>query len=408
MIQRLPFRVISRVSRLSLLAAVACLTACRAPLELETNPLRMAAAKRTFTAPRKGTIASTAQASDENVRPDETEALPIEPVKCRDMAPPLPYHICRSDDCACAGDGRCPMDEYLCDGGDEMPDVQVGVDWTVYGLGVEDTVAHYDTIPGRTCITPSNKVCIYAPRFRSVRHITRLAMDEELTRPTGYEVPTPPVLAGAVSVPTTTLEQDQPHIDAQDRLALAYENRVQDGAVSQNLQPIIFTEELLPYENIEIVKLGIYRESDRALLLEGTNAAITWTQDKAVQILIENKAALDVTKDDGPLVVYETEEPCPGKLRICKMASTQFARPGDTINFTLRYDNIGSQTIGNVTIVDNLTTRLEFIAGSAQSSRQADFYTERNEVESLVLRWEIIDPLPPGEGGVVRFQCRVR
>lgn len=363
-------------------------------------------AKRTFSTPRKGTIASAAQVSDANVEPDESKALPIQPAKCRDLAPPLPYHICATGDCGC--DDGCHLDEYLCDGGDEMPDVQVAADWTVHGLGIEDTVAHYDTVPGRTCIAPSNKVCIYAPRFRSVRQITRLAMDEELTRPTGYDTPTPPVLVDALSVPTTTLEQAKPHIDAQDRLPHAYENRQHDGAVSMALQPVEFIEALLPYENLEIIKLGVYRESDRALLLEGTTAAITWTQDKAVQILLDSKAALNVTKIDGPEVIYETEEPCPGKLRICKVASTQFAEPGDVIDFTLRYDNIGSQAIGNVTIVDNLTTRLEFVEGSAQSSRQADFYTERNEVESLVLRWEITDPLLPGEGGVVRFRCRVR
>ena len=61
-----------------------------------------------------------------------------------------------------------------------------------------------------------------------------------------------------------------------------------------------------------------------------------------------------------------------------------------------------------MTIVDNLTTRLEYMNDSAKSSRRADFYSERNEAESLVLRWEITDPLEPGEGGVVRFKCRVR
>jgi uncharacterized repeat protein (TIGR01451 family) len=403
---RLPFRDLSRVSRGILLLAVASLTACRAPVDLETNPLRTAAAKRTFTAPRKGTIASTAQVSDENVRPEETKALPVEPANCRDFTPPLPYHICATGDC-CRDDG-CFMDEYLCDGGDELPGVRVAADWTVLNLGIEDTVAHYDTVPGQTCVAPSNKVCIYAPRFRSVRHITRLAMDEEHARPTGFEAPAPPVLVEGLNVPTTTLEQDKPHVDAQDRLALAYENRIHDGAVSMRLKPIEYIEALLPYENLQIIKLGRFDQREKAMLMEGTDAAITWTQDKAVQILLDSKAALSVTKTIGPDEVFETEDPCPGKLRICKVASTQFAKPGDVIDFTLRYDNVGSQAIGNVTIVDNLTTRLEFVEGSAQSSRQADFYTERNEVESLVLRWEITDPLPPGDGGVLRFKCRVR
>jgi hypothetical protein len=36
------------------------------------------------------------------------------------------------------------------------------------------------------------------------------------------------------------------------------------------------------------------------------------------------------------------------------------------------------------------------------------FLSDYNEAESLVLRWEIIEPMKPGEGGVIRFRCRVR
>ena len=36
------------------------------------------------------------------------------------------------------------------------------------------------------------------------------------------------------------------------------------------------------------------------------------------------------------------------------------------------------------------------------------FMTQENDGESLVLRWELADPLKVGEGGLIRFQCRVR
>ncbi|MCE9547250.1 MAG: DUF11 domain-containing protein, partial [Planctomycetia bacterium] len=66
------------------------------------------------------------------------------------------------------------------------------------------------------------------------------------------------------------------------------------------------------------------------------------------------------------------------------------------------------EPIGNVTIVDNLTTRLEYVPDSATSSRKATFSTQDNDVDSLVLRWEISEPLQPGEGGTLRFKCRLR
>jgi hypothetical protein len=51
---------------------------------------------------------------------------------------------------------------------------------------------------------------------------------------------------------------------------------------------------------------------------------------------------------------------------------------------------------------------LEYVADSAQSSVKAEFAAQPNEGESLVLRWEITEPIEPGEGGIVRFRCRVR
>ncbi len=63
-------------------------------------------------------------------------------------------------------------DEYLCDGGDAEYAVQVNQDWTVRNLDTEDTVGHYDTLDGRVIVEPSNRVCIYAPRFAAVRKVT--------------------------------------------------------------------------------------------------------------------------------------------------------------------------------------------------------------------------------------------
>jgi hypothetical protein len=51
---------------------------------------------------------------------------------------------------------------------------------------------------------------------------------------------------------------------------------------------------------------------------------------------------------------------------------------------------------------------LEYVEDSAQASRDAEFYTEHNEGDSLLLRWQFKDPIKPGDGGLVRFKCRVR
>ena len=116
-----------------------------------------------------------------------------------------------------------------------------------------------------------------------------------------------------------------------------------------------------------------------------------------------------IAKDVNRVQEIETiEAEDNGILRVVKVASRIAARPGEIVEFTIRFDNLSSKKIGNVTLIDNLTSRLEYVEGSAESSHHAAFITERNEAGSLQLRWEIRDPLPKGEGGLIRFKCRVR
>ena len=84
------------------------------------------------------------------------------------------------------------------------------------------------------------------------------------------------------------------------------------------------------------------------------------------------------------------------------------AHAGETVQFTIRFDNVGDEAVGNVTIIDNLTTRLEYIADSQECSLTAGFSADDNAGQSSLLRWEIAEPLEPSEGGIIRFECRVR
>src|SRR5207253_11029477 len=119
-------------------------------------------------------------------------------------------------------------------------------------------------------------------------------------------------------------------------------------------------------------------------------AAETWTNHQAVQVLIEGLPAVEARGTAMPQVTYTYEtfgKPC---LRLCKIADKSEAKPGEIISFTLRFDNVGEQKINSVTIIDNLMPRLEYVAGSAQSSIKAKFSTQEHLAgESLVLRCDI-------------------
>ena len=86
-----------------------------------------------------------------------------------------------------------PQDEYLCDGGDAGLPAAVGPNWQVHGLGPEDTVAHFDTLDGRRLVQPSNRVCLYSPRFGAVRQVVSLVQNEQMDRLGGVHLPVPPV-----------------------------------------------------------------------------------------------------------------------------------------------------------------------------------------------------------------------
>jgi uncharacterized repeat protein (TIGR01451 family) len=140
--------------------------------------------------------------------------------------------------------------------------------------------------------------------------------------------------------------------------------------------------------------------------------------------MINNQAANAAVANERVETVYTiNESPANPKLRVIKVASTQMAKPGDLVAFTIRFDNIGNQTLQKVAILDNLSPRLEYVGSghelhlmpakdyapdTAQSSVEAVFAAQPNEGGSVVLQWQLTKPLEPGKGGIVRFACRVR
>jgi uncharacterized repeat protein (TIGR01451 family) len=176
----------------------------------------------------------------------------------------------------------------------------------------------------------------------------------------------------------------------------------------EELRPDAFVEVFAAYEDFQIIQAGIFDNSEKARLAQMVDAAAVWTKKQAAEVIIDQTQALTAVVDTRAQETVKYELAGKPRLRIVKVANRTEARPGDIVEFTLRFDNIGTQVIGNVTIMDSLTTRLEYVADSAQCSLRANFLSDYNEADSLVLRWEILEPMQPGDGGVIRFRCRVR
>lgn len=304
--------------------------------------------------------------------------------------------------------GPWPYDEYIFDGGDRETRVDVLADWTVRGLEQEDTVAHYDQVDGRTVVVPSNRVPIYAPRFASVRKVYGVEQAQQRERMAGVDAPTRISRHDELLVATTVIQPLQPDTRLGTKTPVDFKDRNLGVEVGVGRHLGAFHNGFLPFEDFLFVRQGIFEQSEKVRLAESIDAAIAWTGKQAAQILVDGRPVAVATGDVMPNEAVRYESSPKPRLRVIKLASKLDALPGEIIDFTLRFDNVGNETVGNVTVLDNLTTRLEFIPGSDQCSLPSEFKPVLNEGETHILRWEISDPLERAHGGIIRFKCKVR
>ncbi|MCA9198306.1 MAG: DUF11 domain-containing protein [Planctomycetales bacterium] len=303
--------------------------------------------------------------------------------------------------------GPGPRDEYLCDGGDANGKVIVRSDRTLRNLDLEDTVGHFDTADGRTVVTPSNSVCIYSPRFAAIRHVSGAREDDLIV---GHQAQIQLAAASADLQQENSLDVFQP-VATQRDVALLSLDSLRDrnlGVEDAGVQHIHLLRSGFAYhEDIQVIRFGIYKGSEKAVLAERMEAAEVWTEQQSAQVLIDSLEAIVEKSFHNPGLLYHVK-PGEPKLRVIKVASTGAAAPGEEVAFTLRFDNVGDQPIDQVTVIDNLTTRLEYVKDSAECDLDAEFKTDENNGDSLTVSWTIKEPIKPGEGGIIRFRCRVR
>jgi uncharacterized repeat protein (TIGR01451 family) len=300
-----------------------------------------------------------------------------------------------------------PADEYICDGGDNNDDVRVKQNWDVVGLDPEDTVAHFDTVDGKTEVVASNKCCIYAPRFAAVRKVLNPVTYEGHERMAGVEKPTKLNLHQELGLPTTAVQPEQIVADLHIDAGVVFRDQTRGIGVDNVTVPVHARDNFMLHENLKFIQRGVYEASEKAVIAERSQAALVWQANQAVQVIIDGQMAHEARGRAKPeaLLTYELEGK--GRLRICKIASNCDAQVGEIVEFTLRFDNVGDQRIGNVTIIDHLTPRLEYIENTQSSTVKSEFKLQENP-DTLVMRWEITDPLEVGQGGIIRFRCKVR
>ncbi|MEZ6064270.1 MAG: hypothetical protein R3B90_00850 [Planctomycetaceae bacterium] len=299
-------------------------------------------------------------------------------------------------------------DEYLCDGGDRgHPFHYEG--HIVAGLDTEDTVAESVDITGKVHVIPSSKVCIYAPRFGSVRTMSGTLMTQELVKAAGTHEG-----RGVAGIGTRLRIDEQVQ---RDRLQ-AYDVRARASQVDAEARDIAMlgTARAVGHQNLTtlyqhlvFVSDGIFDHREAAILSYGANAASAWTREEYPVMVARDLRGHEVEVEFNAAEYVGVEDKrTNGELRIVKLADKEVARPGDEITFTIRFDNLGQRELRGIRIIDNLTPRLQYVEGSSQSNFTGPPAVTPNGEGSSILAWILDQPLVGESGGTITFRCRVR
>lgn len=327
---------------------------------------------------------------------------------------------------------RHPEEEYLHNGGlNPNRDTGTGQGMApgldhqgqLQGLHAEDAVAEYTTQAGQRHLVVSNRVCLIVPRFAALRQEIPLGGYESVTglihRGSTYGLDVThgrlPLLAATGREMLSGLHSRSRPSGQSATIGLLRQVSFQALAgdkIYLGLGEALGTQAFLRLTEVERTRLTRQVELARALSQSehvssfqdviGTSivAHVVGTAE-VVRATVEPREVMSICLKEPP---HTPDKP----LVLIKWADREAAQVGDVVTFFLRYSAQGSLPLSDVAITDSLSTRLEYVTGSAQSNRPAVFTLQENEAGSQVLRWEISGKLQPGESGVVRFEARVR
>jgi uncharacterized repeat protein (TIGR01451 family) len=252
-----------------------------------------------------------------------------------------------------------PVEECITDGGDKGDRLGFNNAGKIGGLNATDVGVEY-TVDGKRKVTTSNEVCICSPRF---------AIKKSALMPGGVR----------------GLELLDFHTQSVGRLGM--QTRLKASGVDERVKPIIADAKLRPMIATQQEGVHVFTGSIKAHVVyvyQGTHQ------------IVSSLGPDEKTSSPNRLVVTKSVTP------------NQAVQIGDTVTFTIKYENRTPHPISDLVVSDSLSGRLEFVAGSAASDRTTNVTTTPNEAGSVTVRFELPGTLAPGDTGTVQFKAKVR
>ncbi|MCA9051618.1 MAG: DUF11 domain-containing protein [Planctomycetaceae bacterium] len=310
-------------------------------------------------------------------------------------------------------DARPYPEEFIFDGGDR--DIPVHYrNGEMGGLETEDTVAEFRNHLGENRVHASNRVAIYAPRFGAVETVSGPGVDVQVDRAVGaHDVAAPGGLQDERGMQTSLA--DTQLFGFNSRRSASGVERAETPVLSEHSQSVLESNKFDHgaesrsssgpgiLQRTSIVELSVrITDAARSTNYKGVSAASSTTQAMVTYATFKVQATVGTEMKGRP-----------GEVVLTKEASSLVAAPGDVITFRIQFTNTGDLNVGDVRIIDNLTPRLRYVAGSGQIVLRdgqvgGNLSVVPNSEGSEVLEFTLDQPLQGGESGVVTFEAEVR
>lgn len=308
-------------------------------------------------------------------------------------------------------DGPSPTkypDEYLFDGGDRAYPITRS-DEQFSGIETEDTIAEYKDHEGRARVKKSNRVAIYSPRFGAVVTISTPNSDTIVDKVSGHMV----AQRGVGLRSRQSSDEKRQNLDT-----VRLQTRSRPTGLGTEVATNSLKKEVNREVGVAVMKLeqsrgqlgkGEFQDTLRPTSTRGRLFAEHWTR-KDFPILEGHAsgATQTVTLQVTAEYVGLEDNGKRGDLLLTKTANKGEASIGDLITFTIFYENRGDKELKSVVIIDNLSPRLEFEAGSVTTDRPGKHTAHDNDEGSVVLKFTLDEPLPGRTKGSITFRCKVK
>jgi uncharacterized repeat protein (TIGR01451 family) len=280
-------------------------------------------------------------------------------LKSPQLPPMLPYYAAKLFDPLLGPRGF--SEECFTDGGDTREPLGIGVNNRLGGLNPTDVGVEF-TVGGKRKVTTSNIVCLCVPRFA----IQRAEIAPELFD----------LQIGMRGLHGTHTPQ-------------GFRERAMAMAEIGREKPVGVLVTQRPRSYIGPVGTSFFIGSSRPSI-------IGQVEGVAVTGAVVEPEVLTAYPGAAPLTISKSVD------------SSGPVEAGSTVTFTIRFLNTGNKAITDLVVNDSLSGRLEYLPGTNQSDRAANFSATANEAGSVIVRWELPGTLLPGQGGTVKFKAKVR